>query len=145
MIGIVGGVQDVLAAMRAFPNNAELFWLLFCTVEGAVEVIGTVGGVQDVLAAMRAFPNNAELFWLLFCTVEGAAEVIGVVGGVQDVLAAMRAFPNNAELCATCCNALWSLSVNGEYFLSLFPSPPYKAYTPSLYQWWYFTNTTIVL
>ena len=44
--------------------NAELFWLLFCTVEGAAEVIGVVGGVQDVLAAMRAFPNNAELFWL---------------------------------------------------------------------------------
>ncbi len=45
--------------------------------------------------------------------VEGAAEAIGKSGGLQDILAAMRTFPDNVELCATCCNAIWSLTVGG--------------------------------
>ena len=48
------------------------------------------------------------------CFLERAADIIGACGGVQDVLAAMRAYPSNGELMATCCNALWSLTVNGE-------------------------------
>ncbi len=52
--------------------------------------------------------------------VEGAAEAIGKSGGLQDILAAMRTFPDNVELCATCCNAIWSLSVGGGQQYSVF-------------------------
>ena len=44
---------------------------------------------------------------------EIAAETIGSCGGIQDILAAMRAYPGNADLMSACCNALWSLTVNG--------------------------------
>ena len=61
--------------------------------------------------SLRTFHDSS-----CFClTVEGAAEVIGSAGGLQDLLAAMRTFPENPELCTTCCNALWSLTVNGTY------------------------------
>ncbi|XP_021369620.1 serine/threonine kinase-like domain-containing protein STKLD1 isoform X2 [Mizuhopecten yessoensis] len=57
--------------------------------------------VQQVAAAsLMALACNSE-----------AAEAIGFLGGVNHILDAMRRFPNNPELCATCCHALWSLSV----------------------------------
>ena len=50
--------------------------------------------------------------FILYIT-EIAAETIGSCGGIQDILAAMRAYPGNADLMSACCNALWSLTVNG--------------------------------
>ena len=49
--------------------------------------------------------------------IECAAQEIGKLGGVQDVLAALRAFPSNVEIATNCCGALWSLAIDGLFFL----------------------------
>ena len=51
-------------------------------------------------------------FGILFS--ENASEIIGLNGSLQDVLTAMRSFPENVVVITTCCNALWSLTVNGK-------------------------------
>ena len=45
---------------------------------------------------------------------ENASEIIGLNGSLQDVLTAMRSFPENVVVITACCNALWSLTVNGK-------------------------------
>ena len=44
-----------------------------------------------------------------------AAQCVGDLGGVNDVINAMSQFPDHVAVQTTCCNALWSLTVNGKY------------------------------
>eukprot|EP00116_Pleurobrachia_bachei_P006003 sb/3466265/ len=133
-----GGIQDVLAALRAYPNNPEvsdqgrrvvfrMYWLplghtlttLRLVIRGGGWYSGwEEGGIQDVLAALRAYPNNPEvsdqgrrvvfrMYWLplghtlttLRLVIRGGGWYSGwEEGGIQDVLAALRAYPNNPEV-----------------------------------------------
>ncbi|BFZ05607.1 hypothetical protein BsWGS_08646 [Bradybaena similaris] len=45
---------------------------------------------------------------------EKASGIIVQYGGIQDILRAMRHAPYHASLCAVCCLALWSLTVDSE-------------------------------
>ena len=47
---------------------------------------------------------------------EVAAQCVGDLGGVTDVINAMSQFPNHVAVQTACCNALWSLAVNGRCF-----------------------------
>ena len=42
-----------------------------------------------------------------------ASQVIASCEGIKDVLAAMRYYPTHVAVQAACCNALWSLLING--------------------------------
>ena len=39
---------------------------------------------------------------------------LGAEGGIQDVLAIMRGLSNQSTIVASCCTALWSLSIIGQ-------------------------------
>lgn len=56
-----------------------------------------------------------------FCTsnvssfpTEETAVCLGAEGGIQDVLAIMRGLSNQSTIVASCCTALWSLSIIGQ-------------------------------
>ena len=57
----------------------------------------------------------------MYFFAESASEMIGLEEGLQDILTAMKSFPESVELSTVCCNALWSLTVNGTFnhFLSV--------------------------
>lgn len=83
------------------PNDAIFSSDVISIFPRAMEEHITSAEVQQVAAAsLMALASNSE-----------AAEAIGFLGGVNHILEALRKFPNNPELCATCCHALWSLSV----------------------------------
>ena len=48
------------------------------------------------------------------CASDYASDALCQLGAIQDLLAAMRRDPKNVGLVATCCNALWGLTILGK-------------------------------
>ena len=63
--------------------------------------------------------KKAHSLWVCFIPPhfpvrsDRASEALGQLGAIQDILAAMRDDPDNSGLVATCCNALWALTILG--------------------------------
>jgi hypothetical protein len=45
-----------------------------------------------------------------------ASDALVKLGAIEDLLMAMKEHENNASLIATCCNALWGLTILGKQF-----------------------------
>lgn len=115
-----GGLDAVLAALRAHPSEAEV-QAAGCTAIGNFALgegeatVRASGALAQVLEAMAALPAEAELqakacraLGNCAFSPEGEADVLAK-GGVAAVLAAMRAHPSDAAVQEEGCDALCNL------------------------------------
>ena len=67
MIGKLGGVQDILSAVRAFPNSSEIagnccgaLWSLSVN-EGNAKIVTEERGLQDVINTFEKHSGKADV------------------------------------------------------------------------------------
>ncbi|KAK7477366.1 hypothetical protein BaRGS_00031384, partial [Batillaria attramentaria] len=75
------------------------------------EVLAIVNKVMTTHRGCSDVQQQAAAFILALSANSRASETICQLGGIQDILNAMRDHPNDAQLQATCCSALWGLTV----------------------------------
>lgn len=115
-------IDDIMAAMKALPNNAEIqalacekLWVQSWDEENAEE-LGRTDGIPLVLQAMMRFPSHARLQAGACETLQNVAaanewncRAIWQNGGVHLLVHAMMHFPHSAKLQFSGCTTLTSL------------------------------------
>ncbi|XP_062514884.1 serine/threonine kinase-like domain-containing protein STKLD1 [Corticium candelabrum] len=127
-IGQDGGVQDILAALRAFPNNGGIvtnccgaLWSLAVN-EANAKIVTEEKGLQDIFSAMENHSQNSELIenacaalWSLAMEEENL-EVFTDIGAVGLIIKAMSNHLKEAKVVKNACMTLASLAEAEEVF-----------------------------
>ena len=114
-IGTLGGIQDVLAAMRAFPNDAEIC-ANACSALSCLTIHGkdqqtdwqTDKSTQDS-GRTRLNPR----LYISLLKLENNLTIIREESGVKDLMNAMGTHMKMASVIDSACTAMWGLSLEG--------------------------------